>query len=319
MKLLILALCSAFACAGVQAQTSPWQPSPGHTQVAIWPGAAPDLQPVPGPEKTTQSPKELTLGRPMEGVTNVTQPTMTVYTPHGKNTGAAVVVFPGGGFQILAIDLEGTEVCNWLTSKGITCVLLKYRVPSVPYVWQCDCRPHNLATSLASLQDAQRTIGLVRWHAKEWHIDSHKVGVLGFSAGGYLVAEVSTKFKHRLYAPVDAADQKSSRPDFAIAIYPGHLTTAHATLNPNVPVSRDTSPTFLLQAEDDNTDGVDQSLVYYAALKNAGVPVEMHLYAQGGHAFGLRRNKLPISQWPDLVEAWLGTIGIIQRDPGQLL
>ena len=247
----------------------------------------------------------------MEAVTNVTQPTMTVYAPRGKNTGAAVVVFPGGGFQILAIDLEGTEVCDWLTSRGITCVLLKYRVPSVPYVWQCDCRPHNLTTSVPSLQDAQRTMGLVRLHAREWHIDPHKVGVLGFSAGGYLVAEVSTKFKRRLYAPVDAADQESSRPDFAIAIYPGHLTTAHAALNPSVPVSRDTSPTFLLQAEDDDTDGVGQSLVYYAALKNAGVPVEMHLYAQGGHAFGLRRNKLPISQWPDLVDAWLGTIGMI--------
>jgi len=311
MKPVLFALGLAFVCTGLHAQTSTWQPSPGHTQIAIWPGVVPDGQPVPGPEKTMQNPKELTGGRPMEAVTNVTQPTMTVYAPRGKNTGAAVVVFPGGGFQILAIDLEGTEVCDWLASRGITCVLLKYRVPSVPYVWQCDCRPHNLTTSVPSLQDAQRTMGLVRLHAREWHIDPHKVGVLGFSAGGYLVAEVSTKFKRRLYAPVDAADQESSRPDFAIAIYPGHLTTAHAALNPNVPVSRDTSPTFLLQAEDDDTDGVGQSLVYYAALKNAGVPVEMHLYAQGGHAFGLRRNKLPISQWPDLVDAWLGTIGMI--------
>jgi acetyl esterase/lipase len=112
--------------------------------------------------------------------------------PNGKNTGAAIVVFPGGGFQMLAIDLEGTEVCDWLTSKGVTCVLLKYRVPSAPYVWQCDCRPHNRSISTPSLQDAQRTLRLVRSHAAEWGIDPHKVGVLGFSAGGYLVAEVST-------------------------------------------------------------------------------------------------------------------------------
>lgn len=300
MKLMIFALFAVFASAGLAAQPTVWQPATGHTQIPIWPGAAPNAQPVPGAETETDG-----------AVTNVTRPTMTVYAPKGENTGAAVVVFPGGGFQILAIDLEGTEICDWLTSKGITCVLLKYRVPSVPYVWQCDCRPHNLTTSVPSLQDAQRTVRLVRTHAAEWHIDPHKIGVIGFSAGGYLVAEVSTNFKRRLYTPVDAVDKESSRPDFAAAIYPGHLATDHDALNPNVPVSRDTPPTFLLQAEDDDVDGVQQSLVYYKALKNADVPVEMHLYAHGGHAFGLRRTKLPISEWPQLVEIWLRTIGMI--------
>ena len=300
MKLMIFALFAVFASAGLAAQPTVWQPAIGHTQIPIWPGAAPNAQPVPGAETETDG-----------AVTNVTRPTMTVYAPKGGNTGAAVVVFPGGGFQILAIDLEGTEICDWLTSKGITCVLLKYRVPSVPYVWQCDCRPHNLTTSVPSLQDAQRTVRLVRTHAAEWHIDPHKIGVIGFSAGGYLVAEVSTNFKRRLYTPVDAVDKESSRPDFAAAIYPGHLATDHDALNPNVPVSRDTPPTFLLQAEDDDVDGVQQSLVYYKALKNADVPVEMHLYAHGGHAFGLRRTKLPISEWPQLVEIWLRTIGMI--------
>lgn len=300
MKLMIFALFAVFASAGLAAQPTVWQPATGHTQIPIWPGAAPNAQPVPGAETETDG-----------AVTNVTRPTMTVYAPKGENTGAAVVVFPGGGFQILAIDLEGTEICDWLTSKGITCVLLKYRVPSVPYVWQCDCRPHNLTTSVPSLQDAQRTVRLVRTHAAEWHIDPHKIGVIGFSAGGYLVAEVSTNFKRRLYTPVDAVDKESSRPDFAAAIYPGHLATDHDGLNPNVPVSRDTPPTFLLQAEDDDVDGVQQSLVYYKALKNADVPVEMHLYAHGGHAFGLRRTKLPISEWPQLVEIWLRTIGMI--------
>jgi acetyl esterase/lipase len=288
-----------------------WQPSAGHTQIPIWPGAAPDVQPVPGPETVTLS-EELLAGKPLTSVTNVTRPTMTVYAAEGKSTGAAVLVIPGGGFQILAIDFEGTETCNWLTSKGITCVLLKYRVPSEPYVWKCDCRPHNLSTSVPSLQDVQRAMRLVRFHAAQWHIDSHKIGVLGFSAGGYLVAEISTNFERRLYTPVDAADKESSRPDFAMPIYPGHLATVDGKLNPNVPVSSKTPPTFLVQAEDDDVDGVHQSLVYYAALAKARVPVEMHLYEHGGHAFGLRRTKFPITEWPRLAEAWLRTIGIVE-------
>ena len=150
---------------------------------------------------------------------------MTVYSPKGRNTGVAVVVFPGGGFEGLAIDLEGTEVCDWLTSKGITCVLLKYRVPSLPYDWHCDCRPNGLVKSTLPLEDAQRTMGLLRFHAAERNIDPHKIGVLGFSAGGYLVAEISTNFEHRLYTPVDAADKESCRPDFAVNVYPGHLWT----------------------------------------------------------------------------------------------
>ena len=231
----------------------------------------------------------------------------------GEEHRAAVVVLPGGGFEVLAIDLEGTEVCDWLTSRGITCVLLKYRVPSEPYDWQCDCRPDNLVTSTRSLEDVQRTMGLVRLHAREWHIDPHKIGVIGFSAGGYLVAEISTKYQQRLYAPVDDADKESARPDFAVLVYPGHLATDNDTLNPNVPVSSETPPTFLVQAEDDNMDGVHQSLVYYAALKKAGVPVEMHLYAQGGHAFGLRHTQFPITDWPRLVETWLHTIGMISE------
>jgi acetyl esterase/lipase len=292
------------------AHAETWQPSPGHTQVPIWPRAAPDEQPVPGPENLKKTEKdELVAGEPYLYIENISRPTMTIYPPMGKNTGAAVVVFPGGGFQILAIDLEGTEVCEWLTAKGITCVLLKYRVPSAPYDWQCDCRKDDHSISVPSLQDAQRTVKLVRFHAADWHINPQKIGVIGFSAGGYLVAEVSTNFKHELYRPVDAADKETSRPDFAIAIYPGHLATKNG-LNPNVPVSRETPPTLLVQAEDDHVDGVKQSLVYYAALKDAGVPAEMHLYAHGGHAFGLRPTTDPITRWPTLVDTWLATIRI---------
>jgi acetyl esterase/lipase len=312
MKLWTVALCMLAACGAAHAANTVWQPADGHTQVPIWPGAAPDPQPVPGPETVTLS-RALLAGKPVTNVTNVTRPTMTVYTPTGKNTGAAVVVIPGGGFEILAMDLEGTEACDWLTSKGITCVLLKYRVPSKPYDWKCDCRPHNLALSVPSLQDVQRTMRLVRFHAAQWNVDPHKVGVLGFSAGGFLAAEISTNFDRHLYAPVDAADKESARPDFAMPIYPGHLTEGGGKFNSNVLVSSETSPTFLVQAEDDYEDGVDQSLVYYTALAKARVPAEMHLYAHGGHAFGLRPTPDPITGWPRLAEAWLRTIGILHQ------
>lgn len=315
MKPLIFALCVVFAFSGLSAQTPAWQPSPGHTEVSIWPGAVPDARPVAGPEVATTENESLVAGRPWVAVGKVSRPTMTVYAPEGKNTGAAVVVFPGGGYQILAIDLEGTEVCDWLTSKGITCVLLKYRVPGEDLYPKSGAYPK----SPMALEDAQRTVGLVRFHATEWHIDPRKIGVLGFSAGGHLVAAISTHFDKRLYPAVDAADKESCRPDFAVALYPGHLwnwnhvSDPKFELNPDVPVTRRTPPTFLLHAEDDPVDDVNHSLVYYAALKKAGVPVEMHLYAQGGHAFGLRRTKSPVTRWPQLVETWLGTIGMISE------
>ncbi|MEO5625524.1 MAG: alpha/beta hydrolase [Dokdonella sp.] len=310
MKLWTIALGLFAVCASAHAQPLVWQPTTGHTQLPLWPGTPPDSKPLPGPEYAETDDKSLIAGKPVLAVSNVSLPTMTVYPPTGKNKGAAVVVFPGGGFQILAMDLEGTEVCDWLTSSGITCILLKYRVPSIPYDWRCNCRAHNFAISVPALEDAQRSLRLVRSHAAEWNIDPHKVGVLGFSAGGYLVAEVSTLFRRRLHATVDSADKESSRPDFALAIYPGHLTADDHALNRNVHVSHETPPTFLLQAEDDSVDGVNQSLVYYAALKNADVPVEMHLYAHGGHAFGLRPTANPISRWPALAEAWMSTIGM---------
>jgi acetyl esterase/lipase len=222
MRPLIFATAVLFICGGLGAQKNPaWQPSPGHTQVPIWPGAAPDPQPVKGPETIEPSGNTFPIaGRQVIGVNNVTQPTMTVYSPRGKNTGVAVVVFPGGGYQTLAIDLEGTEACDWLTSKGITCVLLKYRVTDVgPYP-----KSGPYPESPMALEDAQRTMGLVRLHAAERHIDPHKIGVLGFSAGGHLVAAISNHFEQRFYSAVDAAERESCRPDFGIAIYPGHLS-----------------------------------------------------------------------------------------------
>jgi acetyl esterase/lipase len=312
MKAWIFALVAALSANAAWADDV-WQPSPGHTQIPLWPGTAPDSKPMRGPE-TAGTVNKNVAGKPWIYVSNVSVPTMTVYSPTAKNTGAAVVVFPGGGFEVLAIDLEGTEVCDWLTAKGITCVLLKYRVPSAPYDWHCDCRPDGLATSTQSLEDAQRAMGLVRLHAAQWHIDPHKIGVMGFSAGGYLVAEMSTRYQTRLYAPIDDADKQSARPDFAVLVYPGHLAPDKFysnTLNKNVPVTPDTPPTFLIQAEDDKMDGANQSLTYYVALRKAGVPAEMHLYAGGGHAFGLRHTQFPVTDWPKLAETWLHTIGMI--------
>ncbi|MGH9552420.1 MAG: alpha/beta hydrolase [Terriglobales bacterium] len=308
MKPLIFALCFVFALGGLNAQPNIWEPSPGHTQVPIWPKEPPDARPVTSPETIETNTKDLVAGKPWLVVDNVSRPTITVYSPKGKNTGAAVVVFPGGGYYILAMDLEGTEVCDWLISRGITAVLLKYRVPTR------ELGPYH--ESRLALQDAQRAVWLVRFHATAWHIDPHKIGVIGFSAGGHMVAAVSTHFDKRSYGAVDAADKESCRPDFAIALYPGHLCSHddnNFELNPNVPVSRNTPPTFLLQAEDDPVDDVRNSLVYYIALNKAGVPVEMHLYAEGGHAFGLRRTKFPITAWPQLAETWLKTIGMISK------
>jgi acetyl esterase/lipase len=294
------------ACAHSHAHAAVWQPSPGHVQVPIWPGAVPDAMPNPKPESVD----------PGGGAYDVSRPTMTAYAAKGPNTGVAVVVFPGGGYQALAMGGEGTEICDWLTSRGITCVLLKYRVPdSGPTMKNGYAYYPKVQTAL---QDAQRTLGLVRQHAADWHVDPHKVGVIGFSAGGHLAAAVSTHFAQRTYPPVDAADELSCRPDFAIVVYPGHLWTpgTNLSLRPDIRVRADTPPTFLLHAEDDHVDNVKHSLTYYVALQKAGVSTEMHLYAQGGHAFGLLRTKLPIARWPALVEQWLHTIGVLNPQEG---
>lgn len=335
MKSLRLAACAAFAITRLSAQTPRWQPSPGHTQVLIWPGDAPDAQPVNGPEKSALTEGNDTVaGKPYTYVERVTRPTLTVYSPTTANTGVAIVVFPGGGYQGLAIDLEGTEVCDWLTSNGITCVVLKYRVPGNERYPKSSPYPKSgpYPESPIALEDAQRTLGLVRLHATEWHIDPHKIGVLGFSAGGHLVAATSTHFERRVYAPINAADAQSCRPDFAVTLYPGHLSRsayesdrevgglpvvevrglAHDFgMNPDLRVTHQTPPTFLVQAEDDAVDDIANSLVYFAALKKAGVTAELHVFAHGGHAFGLRRTKQPITRWPELMEPWLKTIGMI--------
>jgi acetyl esterase/lipase len=308
-KIAAAGLALASLALAAAAHAAAWAPTPGHRQIPLWPGAAPDPLRVDGPEYTASDPKALIGGRTVTSISAVSHPTLTLYRPIGGNTGAAVVVYPGGGFWILAIDLEGTEVCDWLTAKGVACVLVKYRVRGDDKKQSSRSGPYP--QSPVALEDAQRAIALTRFHAKDWGIDPHKIGVLGFSAGGYLVA--ATSALDRIYQPIDAIDRESVRPNFGIALYPGHLWVDDTKfeLNPDVPVSALTPPTFIVQNEDDPVDNINNSLVYYIALKKSGVPAEMHLFAKGGHAFGLRHTDRPATDWPQLAERWLKTIGMI--------
>jgi acetyl esterase/lipase len=266
----------------------------------LWPKGVPGAAANAKPEADTTTAKDqLIAGKRLIRLGNVSNPTLTFYPAKKTNTGAAVIVFPGGGYSILALDLEGTEVCDWLTATGVNCVLVKYRVPnSGPY-----------PKSAAALQDAQRSVGMVRAHAAEWKIDQHKIGVLGFSAGGHLAAAVSTHYDKRLYAAIDEADALSCRPDFAVLVYPAYLSQADKNFapTPEVTPTKDTPPTFIVQAEDDPVH-VENAVTYFMALKNAKVSAELHIYAEGGHGYGLRRTALPVTGWPQSVELWLRTI-----------
>lgn len=265
----------------------------------LWPDQVPgETAPLPPEADMTKPTDNLIAGRPVIRLGNVSHPTITIYSPDpAKNTGAAVLVCPGGGYNILAIDLEGTEVCDWLNSIGVTAVLLKYRVPARP----------GLPRHGPALQDAQRALGLVRHQAKESGIDPHRIGALGFSAGAHLAAMLGNHYAARTYPVVDEADQESCRPDFVVLVYPGYLALAEKNflLNPELNVAATaTPPTFLAMAEDDPVH-VENATVYYLALKQAKIPAEMHLYPTGGHGYGLRRTAATVTTWPDRVEDWM--------------
>jgi acetyl esterase/lipase len=297
-------------------QASVLDSSIGQKQLPIWTKFIPDSGLIKGIETVTQDTNSPVGGKPYTWVTNVSYPTITIYSPKVKNTGTAVIVFPGGGYQGLAISLEGSEICEWLTSIGVTGILLKYRVPNSGPHWDSTCNCHKDAEKPLALEDAQRTLGLVRFHAKEWNVNPDKIGVIGFSAGGHLVADISTHYKGRVYPIADAADKESCKPNFAIALYPGHIlehTTKEYQLNPSIPIDHNTPPTFLLQAGNDPVDTIQNSLVYYIALRKAGVPTEYHIYAEGKHAFGLRKTNLPITNWTQLVDTWLHTINMVSK------
>jgi acetyl esterase/lipase len=273
--------------------------------IPLWPKGAPDEKGEVGQEHDTTKPDgDLVAGQRVIRLGNVSRPTITLYRPpKEKDAGAVVVVCPGGGYSILAMDLEGTEVCEWLNSIGVTGVLLKYRVPT---------RPGD-DKHILPLQDAQRALGLVRFHAKQWNLDPNRIGVLGFSAGGHLTAYLSTHFDKRAYEPVDDADQVSCRPDFSMPIYPAYLVLKDQDdkLAPELNVTANTPPTFLVQAEDDGI-GVENSLIYYLALKQAKVPAEMHLYAAGGHGYGLRPSAKTVTTWPQRAQEWMRSLGLLK-------
>ncbi|RST32223.1 alpha/beta hydrolase [Sphingomonas ginkgonis] len=262
------------------------------------------------PETVEVNDTTATLGHRSEAAWDVRDPTMTVYPPKGRNSGAAIVVFPGGGFQAVVVTLEGTEICDWVTAHGMTCILSKYRVPGTNHYWNAACNCHVSPPVPRALQDAQRTIRLVRSRAAALGVDPKRIGVMGFSAGGYLVAQTSNIFAPS-YRPVDAIDRVSSRPDFAIALYPGHLCREGGKFDPSIHVGKTAPPTFLVQAWDDPVDEICNSTMYARALDAAGVPSEVHLFAHGGHAFALRKAGEPVGRWPSLLLAWLGEMHIV--------
>jgi len=235
-------------------------------------------------------------------VTNVHNPTLTVILPpKEKATGAAVVICPGGGYSILAWDLEGEEVAQWLNSIGVTGIILKYRVP----------KRADEPRYVPPLQDAQRAMSLVRAHAEDWKIDPNRIGMLGFSAGGHLTAAASTNFDKRAYETIDQFDQVSCRPDFAVLIYPAYLAEKdNEHLAAEIRVTPQTPPTFIVQTEDDPVK-VECGLLMFGALKKAGVPAELHAFTSGGHGYGLRASDKPVSTWPARCADWMMSQGLL--------
>ena len=241
-------------------------------------------------------------GCPVLRVGNVSEPTLTFYpAPVENNSGVTIIVNPGGGYNILAYNLEGTEICKRFNSYGVNCVLVKYRVP----------RREGLEKHEAPLQDVQRAIAYTRSHAKEWNINSDKIGVLGFSAGAHLSAVASTNYISRTYPRIDSYDDVSLRPDFTVLVYPAYLSADNFRISPELKVDSNTPPTILIQTQDDKSF-IDSSLFYYYALKQANVPAAMHLYPSGGHGYGARNTGHTVNEWPHRVLSWLRDIKMIE-------
>ncbi len=275
--------------------------------IELWPGAVPGETPASSPEADLTKPSDgLVAGRRLIRLGNVTKPTMTIHRPPpDRDTGAAVLVCPGGAYNILALDLEGTEVCEWLNQLGVTGVVLKYRVP----------RRTGLEKQAAPLQDAQRALRLLRHRAGEWNLDPKRIGVLGFSAGGHLSAALSTN-PELTYPRQDAADDAGGRPDFTVLVYPAYLAVEGDAdrLSPEIKVDDKTPPAFVVMTQDDPVR-VENAFVYTRALHRAKVPFELHLHPKGGHGYGLRRTDVPVTAWTDVAGAWLKSQGWLARRP----
>jgi len=264
----------------------------------LWPANAPQNHTVTGEERNTSKPDDHSVIR----LGNVSHPTLSVFpAPADRNSGAAVLICPGGGYNILAYDLEGTEICQWLNSIGVTGILLKYRVPA----------PKQGTRHAPPLEDAQRAMGIVRSQAARWKIDPKKIGVLGFSAGGHLSAALSTNWSQRTYPAIDKADQESCRPDFAVLVYPAYLAKDNV-VSPELKIDAQTPPSFLVMTADDKLRP-ETAITYYLALKDAKVPSELHLFPTGGHGYGLRPSEHQVTRWPVLVEAWMSGLGLLPK------
>lgn len=275
------------------------QPAPDkHPVFDIWPATA------PGESSKAQSKGKTTLskGDKVTRVTDVESPTLLVYSPPAdKSNGTSVLVCPGGGYNILAFDKEGTEIAEWLNRIGVTAFVLKYRVP----------RRKNQPKHLAPLQDAQRAIRLVRSKAEQLKIDPKRVGVLGFSAGGHLAAMLSTSFEQDSYKPTDDVDALSTRPDFTVLIYPAYMFQG-TSLKKELRVTKKTPPALMIHADNDPHSALS-STTYYNALKQAGVPAAMHIFPDGGHGFGMRKSKHTASAWPRLATQWFRSQKLLEK------
>ncbi len=262
----------------------------------VWPAEAPGETGKIGAEKSE------TKGA-VTRISNVTKPTLAWYrAPADHRTGTIVVICPGGGYNILAHDLEGLEVAAWLNGIGVDAAILKYRVPrreGRPY-WE------------APLQDAQRAVSTVRGKAQEWGIAADRIGILGFSAGGHLSAVTSTRHAVRSYPAVDAVDQVPCRPDFTVLIYPAYLSEG-VKLKDEVTLDKTTPPAFIAHAADDKISA-ENSVAYWLGLKANGTPADLHIYTAGGHGFGLRPDKGGIAaSWPARCQEWMKVRGLLGR------
>jgi acetyl esterase/lipase len=279
--------------------------------VELWPGKVPDENGGIGAEYVRMSPKldrkQVEVTEPTRMVTNVTKPTLTIYRPaKDKDTGAAVLICPGGGYWNLYWQLEGEEVAAWLNSLGVTGIILKYRVP------RRRGEPER-EPARRPLQDAQRAVSLVRGKAKEWGIDPKRIGIIGFSAGGHLAISTATSFPKRSYEPIDDIDKISCRPDFAILAYPGYLKPKDKDeLAPGLEVPEGTPPVFLVHGDADIISEPSHSVVMYLALKRAGISAELHIYADTAHDFGVRPSDRPCSAWTQACADWMRHRGFLK-------
>ncbi len=297
MRLLSL---SRYVAAGMLALAAAFAVEPSLT-LNVWPGLPPGDKPNLGEEQHE-------AGVMIRGT--VTTPTLAVYRPaKEKDTGAAVLICPGGGFFQLSMGHEGADVATWLTSIGVTGVVLKYRIP----------QREGMARSLPSSQDAQRAMSILRSNASAWGLDPQRIGILGFSAGGQIAANLITGFERRMYDAIDEIDRAPTRPDFSIIIYPGGVLqrgtgTEPPALNPEIRISKETPPTFLAISHDDR-GGSEQAVYLYLALKRSGVAAELHVWGEGGHGYGIRPGTAPHTTWPARAADWMAFRGLLKPTP----